>query len=34
MTELAVRERTQTSQARRGLAIYFLLVGIGSAFFE
>lgn len=34
MTDLAVREQTETGQARGGLAIYFTLVAIGSAFFE
>jgi membrane protease YdiL (CAAX protease family) len=34
MTDLAVHERAQTGQARKGLVIYFLLVAIGSAFFE
>ncbi len=34
MTDLAVRTRTSTSRARRGLAIYFAIVVIGSAFLE
>jgi len=34
MIELAVREPTKTGRARRGLAIYCVLVAIGSAFFE
>jgi membrane protease YdiL (CAAX protease family) len=34
MTGLAVREQRNVGEARRGLVIYFLLVAIGSAFFE